>query len=136
MKPKKIWANLAVSNVEKTREFYTKLGFRPNGPHTTKELASFLVGDDDFVIHFFEKERFKTSLEGELADLSKGNEVMFTLSAESREEVNQWVTKVTEAGGTILFNPQKHSKKLYTENNFYTCVFTDLDGHKFNVFYM
>lgn len=134
MKAKKIWANLAVNDVEKIEEFYHKLGFKPNG-NPAKELVSFLVGDDDFVIHFFEKDRLKSSLEGELADLSKGNEILFTLSAESKDEVDKWVDEVKKAGGTIFFDPRNDKKELYDENGFYVCVFSDPDGHKFNVFF-
>jgi|8_EtaG_2_1085327.scaffolds.fasta_scaffold147880_1 predicted lactoylglutathione lyase len=135
MNTKKIWANLAVKDVEKTWDFYLKLGFEPNCPPSTKELASFVVGDNDFVIHFFEENRFKTSLEGEIADLKKGNEIMFTLLAESKEEVDEWVRKVKEVGGTIHFDPKKDRKKMYDENGYYVCVFADPDGHKFNVFF-
>ncbi|MDR8393934.1 VOC family protein [Aliifodinibius sp. S!AR15-10] len=135
MDTKKIWANLAVNDVEKTWEFYLRLGFKPNCPPSTKELASFVIGDDNFVIHFFEKDRFESSVEGEIADLSEGNEVMFTLSAESKDEVDKWVEEVKKAGGAILFNPQKDNKDLYDENGYYVCVFSDPDGHKFNVFF-
>jgi len=56
MKPKKIWSNLGVSNLDRTAKFYNALGFKPNGKYsTTKELTSFLVGDNDFVMHFFLK---------------------------------------------------------------------------------
>ena len=52
MKPKKIWSNLAVSDLAKTTKFYSELGFKPNGKHSvTNELTSFLVGDDNFVMH-------------------------------------------------------------------------------------
>ena len=51
MNPKKIWANLAVSDLDRTTKFYFELGFKSNG--SSKELTSFFVGDDDFVIHFF-----------------------------------------------------------------------------------
>lgn len=30
MKPKMIWANLAVSDLERTTKFYTELGFKSN----------------------------------------------------------------------------------------------------------
>lgn len=134
MKPKKIWANLGVDNVQRTKEFYSKLGFKPNGK-PTNELVSFLVGDDDFIIHFFEKERLKSSLEGKIADPNNGNEVMFTLSAENKSEVEKWIIAVENAGGTICFDPRKDKKELYDENGFYVFVFSDPDGHKFNVFF-
>ncbi|WP_026449436.1 VOC family protein [Aequorivita capsosiphonis] len=134
MKPKKIWANLGVNNVKKTQEFYENLGFRINGKPTS-ELISFLVGDGDFIIHFFKNEELKSSLEGEISDLNKGNEIMFTLSAESKTEVNEWINEVENAGGKIVFDPRKDKKEMYEENGFYVLVFSDPDGHKFNVFY-
>lgn len=134
MKPKKIWANLGVNDIRKTQEFYLKLGFRLNGD-PTKELVSFLIGENDFIIHFFEKERLKSSLEGEMSDLKRGNEIMFSLSAESKAEVNEWIDEVKKAGGTIVFDPRKDKKKLYDENGFYVFVFSDPDGHKFNVLF-
>ncbi|MFP3595304.1 VOC family protein [Chryseobacterium sp. SIMBA_029] len=53
MKPKMIWSNLAVANLERTYKFYTELGFTPNGPHTSDQLVSFFFGEKDFIIHFF-----------------------------------------------------------------------------------
>ena len=133
MKTKKIWANLAVKDVEQTRKFYNELGFKSNeGKHQSAELTSFLVGEDDFVIHFFAEDsvQFQTSINGEIADLTQGNEVMFTLSADSRQEVDEWAKAVKDAGGTLFSEPQ-----TIMNNKWYGCGFADLDGHKFNVFY-
>lgn len=130
MKTKKVWANLSVEDVKKTHEFYKALGFKPNGEFPNKyELASFLVGEDDFVVHFFSKEGLKPSLGGEIADLKHGNEVMFTLSADSREEVDEWARAVKKAGGTLFSQPQ------IIRGDWYGCGFADPDGHKWNVFY-
>lgn len=134
MKPRKIWANLGVENTERTQAFYLKLGFELNGS-PTKELVSFFFSDDDFIIHFFEKEKLRTSLEGEIADLSQGNEIMFSLSAESKDEFDQWILDIKEAGGKIHFDSNKDRKKFYDENGYYVCVFADPDGHKFNLLY-
>jgi uncharacterized protein len=60
MKPRKIWANLGVENIERTQEFYLTLGFKQNGI-PTKDLVSFLFGEEEFIIHFFEKEKLKSS---------------------------------------------------------------------------
>lgn len=132
MKTKKVWANLSVKDVERTHEFYIALGFRPNGEFPNKyKLASFMVGEDDFVVHYFsrESENFISSLGGEIADLDRGNEVMFTLSADSIEEVDEWAKAVKKAGGTIFSKPQK------IQDHWYGCGFADPDGHKWNVFY-
>ena len=49
MKPKMIWANLAVNDLDRTTRFYSELGFKPNRLHISKELTSFFVGESDFV---------------------------------------------------------------------------------------
>ena len=130
MRPKKIWANLGVDDVELTRKFYTAIGFKPNGKFQSKDLASFVVGDDDFVVHFFAKETMKKALMGEFSDLSQGNEIMFTLAAESKEEVNAWAVEVRNAGGSIFSEPVEFGE------GYYGFGFADPDGHKWNVFFM
>jgi len=128
----KVWANLSVKDVKETHEFYKELGFKPNGAFPNEhELASFLVGEDNFVVHFFSHKSFKPSLGGAIADLKNGNEVMFTLSADSKEEVEEWAESVKKAGGTVFSEPQK----VQDNEHWYGCGFADLDGHKWNVFY-
>lgn len=125
-----MWANLAVSNLERTKKFYTELGFKPNGVGDSKELTSFFFGDDDFIMHFFLKDILKANMNIEIADSQKVTEVIYTLSAESREEVNNWEKEVERAGGTVISKPEEFGK------GYYGFVFADPDGHKFNVFYM
>lgn len=134
MKPRKIWANLAVENIERTQQFYQALGFELNGS-PANNLVSFFFSDDKFIIHFFEKEQLKESLEGNLSDLNQGNEIMFSLSVNSKEEFDQWIEEIEKAGGTILFDSNKDRKKFYDENGYFVCVFSDPDGHKFNLLY-
>ena len=43
---------------------------------------------------FFKKDVLKSNGEGEIADLKYGNKVVFTLSADSKEEVNSWENEV------------------------------------------
>ena len=131
MKPTKIWSNLGVSDLKRTTEFYNALGFKPNGKHSvTKELTSFLVGDDDFVMHFFLKDILKTAMKGEITDSENSNEVIFTISAESKAQVDNWAKEVKKAGGKIISEPEEFGE------GYYGFVFADPDGHKFNVFYM
>ncbi|CAH0299989.1 hypothetical protein SRABI27_04357 [Pedobacter sp. Bi27] len=122
----KIWANLGVKNVEKSRAFYNKLGFEKNAGLESDELASFLFGEDNFVIHFFKEDSLKKGMKGELADLSKGNEVIFTISAETKEEVDDWAVKVKDAGGSVFSPPEEFQGMC-------GCAFADPDGHKFNI---
>ena len=106
MTAKKIWANLGVAQIERTTKFYLALGFEQNGD-ATKDLVSFLFGEDKFVIHFFQKERLATSLEGPVANLQQGNEIMFTISMESKEAIHKCIEQVKALGGTVRFDPRK-----------------------------
>lgn len=128
MKPKKIWANLGVTDLDRTTKFYSELGFTFNGD--SKELTSFLVGEDNFVINLFLKDKLKTGMKGEIVDLKYGNEVIFTLSADSKAEVDNWENEVKKAGGTIISQTEEFGA------GYYGFVFADPDGHRFNVFYM
>ena len=128
MNTKAIWANLTVEDLARTTKFYTELGFKSNG--ASKDLTSFLFGKNDFVIHFFLKEVLKSNVKGEISDLTQGNEIIFTLSADSKEEVDDWEEEVKRAGGTIVSEAEEFGP------GYYGFVFKDPDGHKFNVFYM
>lgn len=128
MKPQEIWANLSVTDLDRTTKFYTDLGFELNGK--SDELTSFFFGSKYFVIHFFLKEVIEANIKVEMADLKYGNEVVFTLSANTKEEVDDWEKEVVKAGGTIVSPPEEFGQ------GYYGFVFADPDGHKFNVFYM
>jgi len=125
MKAKKIWANFSVKDAKRTRQFYTDLGFTPNGSNDHPQLASFLFGDDDFVIHFFEQ---GSQIDEYLKPGSgSGGEIIFSLSAETEEEVQEWADAVRTAGGTVFREAGRD------ENGYYGFAFADPDGHKFNI---
>lgn len=128
MKAKKIWANFSVKDAKRTNAFYTQLGFTPNNTNNYPKLASFLFGDDGFVIHFFEQgsqiDEYLT------AGPTTSSEIIFTLSAETEAEVNEWAAKVKDAGGTLFQETGRDAA------NYYGFAFADPDGHKFNVLLM
>lgn len=130
MKPKMIWANVAVDDLERTRNFYSRLGFKSNDPHHAADLTSFFFGDNDFVMHFFKRNVLQSNTKVPIADSKTSNEIIFTLSAQSKDEVNRWATEVEKAGGKLISQPEEFGE------HYYGFVFADPDGHKFNVFYM
>ncbi len=127
MKTKMIWANLVSNDLQQTIQFYTDLGFKQNGQNT-EEIVSFSIAENNFIINFFTTDRFKTALKGNLANSKNENEIIFSLSAESREEVDLWYDKVKKAGATIFSEPENYQLG-------YTFGFADPDGHKFNFLY-
>lgn len=122
-----IWANLVSNDLQQTIQFYTDLGFKQNGQNT-EEIVSFSIAENNFIINFFTTDRFKTALKGNLANSKNENEIIFSLSAESREEVDLWYEKVKKAGATIFSEPENYQLG-------YTFGFADPDGHKFNFLY-
>jgi len=128
MKTKQIWANLAVTDLERTTKFYTEIGFTSNNSMDSDELTSFSLGENNFIINFFLKDIFQNNTKVKVADLKDGNEIIFSLSAESKEAVDEWTEIIKKAGGKIFAEPYEIGKG-------YTFVFSDPDDHKFNVLY-
>lgn len=127
---KQIWGNLPVNDINQTIDFYNKLGFKVDENHFDgNHIASIAVGESKFVICFFPKAPFKVAINGEVADTAQGNEVIFTLSAESQAEVDEWAAKVKGIGGKVFAEPKAFQ-------GMYGCGFADPDGHKFNVLFM
>ncbi|HWD90685.1 MAG TPA: VOC family protein [Mucilaginibacter sp.] len=128
MNPKKIWCNLAVNDLDRTAQFYTQLGFKFNG--RANDLVSFFFGKDDLIIHFFKKSVLQNAMKGEMADTHSANEIIFTLSAESKAEADNWAAEIEKAGGKLISQPESFGE------GYYGFVFADPDGHRFNVFHM
>lgn len=60
-----------------------------------------------------------------IADTKNAIEVMFTLSAESKDQVDKWAKEVEKAGGKIISKPEEFGQ------GYYGFVFADPDGHTF-----
>jgi predicted lactoylglutathione lyase len=124
----KIFVNLPVKNLNKTIEFFTKLGFTFNSQFTDENATCMIVGEDIFVMLLVEK-FFKIFTKKEICDTTKDTEVIIALSAESREKVDQMINKVIEAGGSESREPQDHGWM-------YGRSFQDINGHLWEIIYM
>lgn len=127
---KQIWLNLPVKDALKSKEFYSKLGFKFLEDRTTPESACMLVGDENFVIMLFAEKMFEKFIKHEITDTTKSTQVLLSVDAESREEVDLLEERVKEAGGTI------YAEATENQGWMYGCGFCDLDGHRWNVLYM
>jgi predicted lactoylglutathione lyase len=127
---KEFWVNLPVKDVKKTKEFFTKLGFSLNPRFSNSdEMAGLIIGDKNAIVNFFPESTFKSFTSNEIANTKQAAEVLLSIDAESREEVDEMVKKAIAAGGTISSEPGG-------QGWMYGCVFADLDGHRWNVLYM
>jgi hypothetical protein len=120
--------NLPVRNLDKSIEFFTKLGFTFNPKFTDKNATCMIIGSDIFAMLLVDS-YFKTFTSKEIADAAKSTEAIIALSAESREKVDELMSKVTQAGG-------KESRAAQDYGWMYGRGFEDLDGHLWEIFYM
>lgn len=128
---KEFWINLPVNDVNKSKEFFTKLGFSFNPLHiSSDEAASMVIGDKNVVVMLFRNSTFKDFTKNSIPDAKQGTEVLLSIDAESREEVDEMLKKAVEAGGTSFSEP------VDKEGWMYGCGFADLDNHRWNVLYM
>jgi predicted lactoylglutathione lyase len=123
-----IFVNLPVKDLNKSVEFFTRLGFEFNPQFTDENATCMIVNKDIFVMLLVEK-FFKTFTKKQISDTTRDTEVIIALSAESREKVDQLIDKVIEAGGAEPRNPQDHGWM-------YGRSFEDIDGHLWEVIYM
>ena len=117
----KIFVNLPVKNLNKSVEFFTKLGYTFDPQFTDVNATCMIVAEDIFVMLLTEA-KFKTFTPKKICDATKSTEVLVCLTCESRAEVDQMVQKAVAAGGTTYNKPQDYGFM-------YEHGFQDLDGH-------
>jgi len=129
---KEIWVNLPVKNIEVAVAFFTAIGFsfNTNFGGDPKTAACMLVGSKNVVVMLFQEQLFESFTQKKLADTGVGSEVLFSIDAESKEEVDALAAKVTAAGGTV------YSPPALVQGWMYGCGFIDMDGHRWNVLFM
>jgi predicted lactoylglutathione lyase len=128
---KQFWLNLPVKDVNKSREFFGKLGFQfNNGPGNGPNSACMLLGEKNVVVMLFDEPTFKGFTNNEITSTKQSTEVLLSFDAESKEEVDELAAKAVEAGGATNHKPSP------MQGGMYGCVFTDLDGHRWNILHM
>ena len=128
---KEFWINLPVKDVKKSKEFFTKLGFSFSTEHAnTDHSACMLLGIKNVVIMLFDEPTFKSFTGNEIGNTQKSTEVLLSIDAESKEQVDEMIKKVLAAGGKSNHTPHEMDGCMYG------CVFYDLDGHLWNILYM
>jgi hypothetical protein len=89
-----------------------------------------MVGKLRIVMMLFSETIFSSFVRTKVEDLDYGHEILFNLSADSREEVDALAKAVVEAGGKIFEPPAENQGWMYGMG------FEDPDGHKWNLLFM
>ena len=127
---KEYWINLPVKDVERSKKFFTEIGFSFKTEHETQTMTALVVGKAAMPIMFFENKEFESVVQSKISDTSKGAEIIISFDAESRNEVDEMAEKVKKAGGNVFSKPQEIQGWMYG------FAFSDLDGHRWNMLYM
>jgi predicted lactoylglutathione lyase len=125
---RKIFVNLAVRDLKRSVDFFTKLGFTFNPKFTDENATCMIVNDDAYVMLLVEP-FFKTFTKRQICDTKAQTEGLFALSADSRADVDKMVKTAVAAGGSYAVDPQDHGFM-------YGWSFYDPDGHHWEVFWM
>jgi len=126
----KIFVNLPVKDLEKTMAFWKKLGFSFNPQFTDEKAACLVIGENIFAMLLLEKYFVGFNPGKGIADSKKSTEVLTALHLQSRAKVDEMVKKAVAAGGAVYRDPDIHGDWMYAHS------FEDLDGHRWEVFYM
>jgi predicted lactoylglutathione lyase len=123
-----IYVNLAVKDLDKSKAFFTSLGFSIN-PQFTDENGACLVLGENINAMLLAEPFFKTFTKKDLCDAKKNTEVLIALNVDSREKVDELVKAAVDAGGSPYAEPMDHGWM-------YWHCFADLDGHQWEIVYM
>ena len=123
-----IFVNLPVEDLPASRAFFTALGFEFNTDFSDGSCACMVVDRNIFVM-LLVRQRFGDFVTGRIADATAGTEVITCLSAESRQEVDDLVSRALAHGGKPWLDKME-------EGPMYGHSFTDPDGHVWEVLHM
>lgn len=125
---KEIWLNLPVKDLQRSKTFFTSLGFEPT--RDAPEMVGFLVGEKKTPVMMVHEEHFKKYSGHEISDTGRGSELLISFDAENKAEVDNMADKVEQAGGSIYSGPSDIQGWMYG------FAFVDIDGHRWNMVYM
>lgn len=127
--PKMIFVNLPVTDLKRATAFYEAVGAVKN-PQFSDDTASCMVFSETIFAMLLTHEKFRQFTPKPIADARTSNQVLFCLSADSRNEVDEIVARAAAAGGVADPGPKDEYSFMYGRS------FEDPDGHMWGVNWM
>ncbi|MEQ9166409.1 MAG: VOC family protein [Fulvivirga sp.] len=121
-----LWLNLPVKDLEKSRAFFTSLGFEST--RDSPGMIGFIIGK--VPVMMVEESQLEQYTQHKISDTSKGSELLISVSAPDKGYVDKITKKIIRAGGTVYSEPQE------VQGWMYGMAMIDLDGHRWNIIYM
>lgn len=123
------FVNLPVADVERSKAFYSALGWSINENFTDENAACVVIGDEDYLM-VLRRDFYATFLDGrkEVGDPAATSLALISFSFDSREEVDAFIAGAEAAGAAI--------GKTVDLGFMYQRQFDDPDGNHFEPFWM
>lgn len=123
---KQIIINLPVKELDKSKAFFSALGYRFDPQFSGESTAMMVIAEGSIYAMLTTEDFFKSLIDKPLARAKEANEVVLCLTCESRDEVDRLIAKAVAAGGRTPHPPEDHGF-MYDQG------FEDLDGHLWNL---
>jgi uncharacterized protein len=125
---KQIFINLPVTDLKKSMDFYTQIGF-VNNPQFTDETAACMVLSDEIYVMLLTHNKFSQFTQKKIADTQTTVAVINSLALAGNGEVDAFMENALKAGG-VEPNPPRDYGFMYQRS------VEDTDGHLWEVFFM
>jgi uncharacterized protein len=125
---RKLFVNLPVQHLERSKAFFGRLGFEFNPKFTDENAACMLVGEDAYVM-LLTVPFFRGFTQRKVGDPRETTQALYALSCDSRAEVDALVQRALDQGATPALEPKDYG--FMYQRSFY-----DLDGHHWEVMWM
>lgn len=123
----KSFLNLPVKDLQKSINFFTKLGFTFNPNFTDEKATCMIINEESFVMLLVE-EYFKTFTNKEIPDTKTVAQLTFAVSYDNKEQVQKKMAVALQEGAQDA--GEQDIGFMYTRR------FFDLDGHLWELFWM
>lgn len=126
--PKAIYVNLAVADLERSKAFFSALGFTFDARFTNEDAAAMVISPCIYAMLHTDRSIRRFTAKA-LVDPAQATEVLLALEVDSRAEVDTLMNKALTAGARRQRPAEDHGF-MYGES------FEDLDGHIWELFWM
>lgn len=124
----KTFINLPIEDINRSKTFFTSLGFSFNEAFCSDNNLAMEIGTDVNAM-LLEHAKYKEFTSKEIADTSKTSEVIIALQLDSYEDVDSMFEAACSNGGS-------EARPLEDLGFMYTHAFADPDGHVWEPFFM
>ncbi len=125
---KQVFINLAVTDLQKSMDFYTALGFT-NNPQFSDDSGKCMVWSEHIFVMLLTHDKFAGFATKPIADTKSAVAGLFSLSVDSVEDVNRIVTNGLQSGG-------KEPSEMRDYGFMQQRTLEDFDGHTWEIFFM